>query len=345
MPTDVTKSNSHIELAAQSPAGQMIRNRFVDVGNGGALQQWRNTHKSSNIYTSIAKFSEPNREGEYVCDFFLDIDAPKPATALQEALLAGEVLYQHLQIDPASIAFFFSGTGTHLVIDRLVFGNPDTSETMRVWHALAKRLASAGVHHADLGIYQPARLWRLPNSLNTKSNLYKIPLEHAELKVMSSAEILELARQPREWDDMAEPNEAPKAVGWFDTAVSHLAKLRPRPSTSRNHLTRGWRRPPCIERIESDVLPDGVRHHAYFALSRFYASAGASPEEIEQRLFQIDRRNPISDTNYIQRTAENACRYRFNRCPASGIHRFCEVNQCHLASESRRGGDRNQFSS
>lgn len=49
----------------------------------------------------------------------------------------------------------------------------------------------------DQNIYNPDRLWRVPNTKNTRSGLYKIPLSVGELRGATASEIIQLAKQPR----------------------------------------------------------------------------------------------------------------------------------------------------
>jgi hypothetical protein len=49
----------------------------------------------------------------------------------------------------------------------------------------------------DRSVYDAARLWRIPNTINTKGGLYKIPLIASEIYTKSIEEIRDLAKKQR----------------------------------------------------------------------------------------------------------------------------------------------------
>ncbi len=57
--------------------------------------------------------------------------------------------------------------------------------------------------------------------------------------------------------------------------------------------------PPCIKAMEQAVIPDGWRHLLYLSLARYYSYLNMHPEEIQERLEALDRRNPIRDPDTI----------------------------------------------
>jgi hypothetical protein len=68
---------------------------------------------------------------------------------------------------------------------------------------------SPGESNVDYAVYDKVRLWRIPNTINSKSGLYKIPLSIYELFSLTIPEIQELAKAPREgtfFDDNATLN-------------------------------------------------------------------------------------------------------------------------------------------
>ena len=337
-----------IELAALKHNGQqkqMVRNHFVPDNEPEAVEDWRKRHGNCDVFKSICRFSEPSRQSDYVCDFFLDIDADELFAARRQALRCCDLLGHRLGIEPASIDLSFSGArGFHVVVSRLVFGNPAGPRVMQIWHRLAARLAKEKLNHIDLGVYQTSRLLRLPNSINTKTGVHKIPLEYEELLDLGLEFVCESAREPREDDSMAMPTESPKAIGWWLKADEWFSQRsqQPRRPMRRGVITRrGWRYPQCVRRLEQATLPDGIRHNTYFTLARFYALIGMAPEEVAERLHSIDQRNPIRDSDYILRTAQCARKYKgFTGCPNEALGRFCDPGICFLTKDALEGNHR-----
>jgi len=187
-------------------------------------------------------------------------------------------------------------------------------------------------------VYQASRVLRLPNSINSKTGLYKVPLEYKELRDFGVGHALDVARAPREEDSMAVPEESPKAVGWFQSAVKWCEGLEAKRAAHppAKGFREGWRVPPCIRNIETSTLPDGIRHDAYFALAKFYGWIGMHPAESAERLHTIDGRRPIRDPKYIRRVAFYGVEHPgFMGCKHAAIMRYCEPSKCF------RNNDRN----
>ena len=182
-------------------------------------------------------------------------------------------------------------------------------------------------------------MFRLANSVHSKSGLYKISLEYRELADLGLGYVLDLARQPREHDSMAIPTQADKATQWMHQATAWVRRPRAAPAMHgkvRDHS--GWRLPPCIRAVEHEVLPDGIRHAAYFEYARYLATIGAAPDEILRRLLDIDRRNSIHDDAHLESLAQRAARYAgFKTCPLPQLGDYCDRRQCFLAAQDARG--------
>ena len=237
------------------------------------------------------------------------------------------------------VSIWFSGAkGFHVSVPRVIFGNPSGSDVLHVFRHCARRLVRGGFNHIDTGIYQPARVLRLPNSVHSKTSLYKYPLEYAELADSPLEHIAELARGPRADASMAIPaSEAPKAMHWWDQASQWCAERRNNPR-SPNGLGvlrgDGWQFPPCVRQAERATLADGTRHQTFLTLARFYALIGMAPQEIATRLGEIDARHPIRDPDYIERLAATARSYRgFRGCPNEVLRDLCEPSRCVLSRD------------
>ena len=330
-----------MELAAALPGDGFERNHWVCADDHQAVSQWRARHSNTDVYATVCRFASQDRASQYRCPFFADIDCKDLEQARQDTLKACDLLIEHLGLSPGCLDIHFSGAkGFHVVVPLGVFGNPDYDHLLQVWKALARRLAQEGVRHIDQGVYDRARVLRLPNSIHSKTGLYKVPLEYKELRDLGLGHVLEVARQPREEDSMAVPEECPRAVGWFKRAIAWDEKRRKQRAKRKDEKTpfrQGWRMPPCIQTLERVRLPDGLRHSAYFVLARWYAYVNMHPQEAEKRLGQIDRRHPIRDPHYIHRVVKNGReRAGFAGCEHEVLCLYCQPDGCFLRHLDRR---------
>ena len=332
-----------IELAAIAPRGGMVRNRYVELGDAEMISEWVKDFHNRDVFASVARFERPDRTGPYLCDFFLDIDCEGDVEdARRQTLGALDLMRDRIGISPESIDIAFSGAkGFHVIVGLDVFGSPQARGLMPLWKAVANRLHQGGIEHIDLGVYQPARVLRLANSINSKTSLFKIPIEYKELRDLTAAEIAEMAKEPRGENSLRCPGESDQAAAWFRKAHEAFQKRRPQKNTRKwRGFKKGWRVPPCIRGLEEAVIPDGMRHAAYLALARFYAWIGMHPLEAGARITQIDQRHPIRDPDYIDRIVDSAHLHPgFPGCDNPALSAHCQASKCFRARRSGVQGE------
>jgi len=135
----------------------------------------------------------------------IDIDAKDLAYARDAALAAREVIQDLMGIDQKAMKIYFSGNkGFHFMIDSRSFG-AKPSERMHLYFAELRRAIAdqmpAYSETIDHQIKDGVRLWRLPNTRNAKSGLFKVQLLSDELESSDLREIRDLAKGQRpQWD-------------------------------------------------------------------------------------------------------------------------------------------------
>lgn len=208
---------------------------YVDVAFGGAsnrnniikadflndyAKKWRAQSRKKFIecYTTYFQYSDELLDhvkktgsvrrfnGSCWANFFpLDVD---DSADLEKSLNGTRAIVTKLrddcEIDPKNLRIYFSGAkGFHIEIPGKLFGgftpSPGLHEEFR---ALAKLISE----DIDLVIYDKVRLWRLKNTINSKSGLYKIPLTVDELFDRTIEQIKEMAKGPRREGIFFDPN-------------------------------------------------------------------------------------------------------------------------------------------
>ena len=180
--------------------GLSRRHYFQDASQ---IEQWlgldNNTFMSLYDYDDEVKeyFAKKNTLSGYngkiymPDEFILDVDGANVDVALDKCnklinLLKSLKVYYYL---------YFSGTGFHLHISSKAFRwAPDVNLHMKV----KKILADYKIwEHADPSVTDKTRIIRVPNTKNTKSNLYKVWID----KEMSIEEIHSYAKSPKDLPD------------------------------------------------------------------------------------------------------------------------------------------------
>ena len=97
-------------------------------------------------------------------------------------------------------------------------------------------------------------------------------------------------------------------------------------------FAQGWRMYPCVKEMQKATLGVGVRHHLYIYLSRYYRYLNMHPEEIYQRISEIDRRHPIQNQQDIKRIVQWGCNHPgLPDCDDPAFQKYCNSNNCFYA--------------
>lgn len=142
----------------------------------------------------------------YADAFWIDVDYEANIAEAQESTVQIiNRLITDYQVDPETLYIYFSGNkGFHLGILSATFGlgidEPllVTKDKKMPWLLQFAKTLTEGIKHIDFKIYEPVRIFRVPNSLHEKTSLYKIQLSFDELRELSMEEITALAKKPRQ---------------------------------------------------------------------------------------------------------------------------------------------------
>lgn len=335
IPKNLIDEFAWIELAGFKPDGTMVRDEFVKVKDSQSINSWRQRFNNTDIFSSICLYKQPNCQSDFIAPIFFDIDCNNDLKAAKKsAIILSELIRQRIRIDYDQIGLFFSGNkGFHITVSCKVFEPKPTELILKLYKKMAQNAQAQGVSFVDTSVYTNRRLWRLVNSVNSKSGLYKIPLLHKELLYLSIDAIKLLAKRPRCQNSLSDDNRDKNAVKWFKTALSCMKKLETEPDSSEypnpSDFKNGWRTPPCITNILNSSLPDGIRHNAYLCLARFYSWINMHPQELEEKIAALDSKNPIPDPKSIQRIIDWASKHSgFAGCENDVLKQFCNKENC-----------------
>ncbi|AQT68695.1 DNA primase small subunit [Anaerohalosphaera lusitana] len=323
-----------IELAALLPGGKMVRGVLAGRDNLEAINNWRKKYGNTNIFTTVQLFEKDDLNSAFIAPVFFDIDSPDDLEkARSDTLKLCELTTDRLEIGTDMLEIYFSGSkGFHVTIPPEVFDAFPSRYIMELYNKMALKACSYGIETIDRTVYTHRRLWRIPNSINSKSGLYKIPLLHKELLHLSADQIAKLAEHPRSEDSFVTAKYSNTAGLWYRKAIRAVAKAACKTTATtqdNSDFKQGWRIPPCIENIQSTTLPDGIRHQTYLALARFYRWINMHPEQIIKRIRTIDSRQPIDDPDFIKRIAFWAHQHPgFAGCTHPVMQKYCSKESC-----------------
>ena len=169
-------------------------------------------YKSSgvNLYTTIQKFPNKEHEDQEVeyCNFGFDFDSSADVgIAHEEAKRCVDYFISNysLGVSPEEMMFYFSGNrGFHITINAEVFEAAPQVDMIKIWRLLVNHLNKEWqLKTLDLAVYTRRRAWRIPNTIHTKTGLYKRALTYDEFN-SSLESIKELAKSPCDWINLVE---------------------------------------------------------------------------------------------------------------------------------------------
>jgi len=209
--------------------GNVIRELAIPVAPAAEERYVSMFGFDNSIYEHLEITSNPKTgrgtvsgfKGNYFCKFlYFDIDCENIEQSHERAKDFVLLLYNMLGINPKSLFIAFSGNkGFHIGLHQNLFGGFQPAKdipqkinvlavrllmecfevTLEELQAEVKENKDRTFRLFDLGIYNDNRIFRLLNSVNTKSGLYKIGLSYDQLNTLSMEQILEMAKQPQEY--------------------------------------------------------------------------------------------------------------------------------------------------
>ena len=191
--------------------------KYIEVALGGVnkrnnivkITEFKNPTGQTDCYRTVFRYPEvfnqhhahmgtvAGYKGPHAADFFpIDIDAGDLGQAHETARRVIERLDTDYVLDIGVLRCFFSGAkGFHILIPEAAIDTQPSVKLSGIFKKMARVLLE-GVEY-DPSIYDTTRLFRLTNTINSKTGLYKIPLTPAEILHKSTEEILTLAKKPR----------------------------------------------------------------------------------------------------------------------------------------------------
>jgi hypothetical protein len=176
-----------------------------------------------------------------------------------------------------SYTLFYSGNkGIHLTVPAEVLGIEPCMDLNNIY----KHIATVAKNYTkfktiDTQVYDRKRLFRIPNTIHEKSNLYKIQITYNELKNSSLPDIKQLAQHPRQFNK-AKRILVPVAHQRMERFIQDYHREAKEQEILQNKVRKSSINfiPPCVERILQDGANVGQRNITIACLASLYKSMG-----------------------------------------------------------------------
>ena len=191
----MNNSDLFIELGANLGTDKPKVRNIIEPYSEQVIEEFREKYGNIDVFASVFKYDDKEiRKAKQISPLYFDLDGEYALDDLKD--LVGFLL-EHKCPEQAIQVFYSGSKGFHLEVPFEALNIESDQQLNKIYEAIVKAIKSnSRLPSLDTGIYDNVRLWRLPNSINPKSGLYKIPLALEEL-TLTLDEIKELAKIPR----------------------------------------------------------------------------------------------------------------------------------------------------
>jgi hypothetical protein len=275
--------NLFIEFGANLGTDKPTVRNVIKTYSQEIVEEFMNEHGNTDVFTSVFKYDKEDiRQAKQAGPLYFDLDGEYAQADLR-------VLIEFLTeqgCPQESIRLFYSGfKGFHLLVLFEALGIEPDQYLNKIYEVIVKTIKTT-IHASsiDTNIYDAVRLFRLPNSINPKSGLYKVPLTLEEL-ALSLDEIKKLAENPR--TDLV----FPEPIQWGEfRAIFQKAKKKAL-KTKRGGIF--------------EPVGEGQRNDATFSRALKLKAEGKSFEEAIEVCLGIEDEPQLSESE-IKRTVASA---------------------------------------
>lgn len=188
---------------------------------------------------------------------------------------------------------YFSGSkGFHIYIRCEYFGitKPTADCSARLKDVLLSMSEKYGFAF-DRGNYHANRKFRLPNSINEKSKLYKIELTFDQFYTLSIEEIKEKAKSPGPVTlDIYDTPEPKISIETSEASFGLPAKI-----DEETNEFKTYKNKPCIEKLLQTEIDEGNRHYVLIRLVGDLYNQGLTDDDIRMKVIGFASKNNTID--------------------------------------------------
>ena len=270
-------------------------------------------------YSTIYEYDNKDQDrANFIAPLYIDLDADDLIRDYEklkrDLMLLTRKLKIMFNLSDDNLQIFFSGSkGFHVLVPHEIFGLEYGREINNIYKSIAIELKSYTITKSvDTRIYDYKRLFREPNSINSKTGLYKVQVNLDDLRNMTYEDIIEYASQPKE---IRTPNKefndrSRKLLNSFIEEIKERQRRTINHKVAREMLTNKELLP-CVKYILQNGAVKGGRNNTAMALASALYQRDLSDEQkildIMKEWNETKLDEPLSDRE-IENTTRSAYR-------------------------------------
>ena len=303
----------------------MVRNNFC-----GEQELLMNCYRKINIpnidfYTSWCKYTTKDYyNGTMVGNLVFDFDSDNLKDVQNDCRRLWTWL-RSIDIYNGVYCYFSGAKGFHLEIDYQLFNTEPLYNLSDIYKLLAHNMIRGlNLTTADTKIYEKRRLWRYPNTINSKTGLYCIQISWEQLQG-SIEYILELAKSSQVTGFSTKLTLSKVLCKWFNLIRYQVVSNIYRGVVLDNNYSTI----PCIEKILDVDIPKGKRNNMGFLVAIALKGMGMTKEKVLEILLnwlnKSDEKKMCETITYSVFSREYSL-----ACKDTMLRDFCDKNNCDM---------------
>jgi hypothetical protein len=242
----------------------------------------------SDTYCTIYKYDNENIDScNFIAPLYLDLDIDNIEEDYNKLIRDLKILIHKLvtefHVEQNDIQIYFSGSkGFHLIISENIFGfEPGRTLNKDLKKVAVYLKAYTLTKCIDTKIYDYKRLFRINNTINSKTGLYKVRISYDDLIDMSYNDLIEYASKPKD----IEPDEYLYNDKANESFANLIEKLNKRDREKINiQVAKEYIKKkellPCVKYILQNGSPNGQRNNSTIALANSLFQVGYNQDEV-----------------------------------------------------------------
>lgn len=291
----------------------------------------------TDVYATIYEYDTTNQDtAGIVAPFYIDMDIDDIANNFKDLLIDLRLVVMKLKnmfnLKDEDIKIYFSGSkGFHILIDYRIFGFNYSKNINEQYKMLALKLKTYTITKCiDTKIYDRKRLFRIPNTINSKTGLYKVPISFKKVITMSYDDMVKYASNKHfEKISFARLNEY--AALKFEAEIEEIKQSEKKMINTKvmKDFIKNRRILPCVEYLLQNGATQGNRNNLTIALASSLLQSGKDGEEVLDIVISWNalKNEPKLPDNEIRTTVMSAIKnFEFNRNYGCGS--FKNLDMC-----------------
>ena len=272
----------------------------------------------TDTYSTVYSYDNKNQDlANIVAPMYIDLDIndlEKDYDKLRkDVLLLIRRLKTMFHLQDDNMQIFFSGSkGYHIIIPYEVFGIEPSKDLNDRYKLIATELKSYTITKSiDTKIYDSKRLFREPNTINTKTGLYKVYMTIDQVREFSYDDLIKRASAIQEIGQVNKEYNAKSDVA-FNQMINDLKE---RQKKTINHkvarqMLQNKELLPCVKYILQNGAQKGGRNNTAMALASALFQRNENKEYVEQIMdtwnrAKLDEPLPEKELELTVRSAYN----------------------------------------